>query len=58
LSYFKIGWRRIQYALNHSKWLLPFFWLGPGDNPFPVFASKRQAATPIATFFQFRQELN
>jgi len=57
LSYFKIGWRWTQYALSHSDWLLPFFWLGPGDDPFPVFASKRQAATPIATFFQLRQEI-
>ena len=57
LSYFKIGWRWIKYALSHSDWLLPFFWLGPGDDPFPVFASKRQAALPIAAFVQLHQEI-
>jgi hypothetical protein len=57
LSYFKIGLRWIQFALNHSEWLLPFFWFGSSVDPFPVFASKRQAVIPIATFFQLRQEL-
>ena len=57
LSYFKIGWRWIKYALSHSDWLLPFFWLGPADDPFPVFASKRQAAIPIAAFVQLHQEI-
>lgn len=56
LSYLKIGWRWIQYALSHSDWLLSFFWLAPGKDPFPVYASKRHAATPLATFFQLDQE--
>jgi len=57
LSYFKIGWRWIMYALSHSDWLLPFFWLGPGDDPFPVFASKSQASIPIAAFVHLHQEI-
>lgn len=57
LSYFQIGWRWIRYALAHLKYLLPFFWLEPGPDPFPVFASKRQAAIPIATLFALRLEI-
>jgi len=57
LSYFQIGWRWIRHALTHLKYLLPFFWLEPGPDPFPVFASKRQAAKPIATLFALRLEV-
>ena len=57
LSYFQIGWRWIRYALAHFEYLLPFFWLEPGPDPFPVFASKRQAASPIATLFELRLEI-
>jgi hypothetical protein len=57
LSYFQIGWRWIRFALAHHKYLLPFFWLEPGRDPFPVFASKRQAAKPIATLFALRLEI-
>ncbi len=57
LSYFQIGWRWIRHALAHHKYLLPFFWLDPGLDPFPVFASKRQAANPIATLFAQRLEV-
>jgi hypothetical protein len=31
--------------------------LKSGPDPFPVFASKRQAATPIATLFELRLEV-
>jgi hypothetical protein len=58
LSYFQIGWRWIRHALAHHKYLLPFFWLDPGLDPFPVFASKRQAAKPIATLFVLRLEVS
>ncbi len=57
LSYFQIGWRWILYALAHFRDLLPFFWLDPGADPYPVFASKRQAARPIATLFELRLEI-
>jgi hypothetical protein len=57
LSYFQIGWRWIRHALAHRKFLLPFFWLEPGSDPFPVFASKRQAAKPVATLFALRLEI-
>lgn len=50
LSYLQIGWRWILYALAHGKCLFPFICLDPRPDPDPVFASKRQAATPIATF--------
>lgn len=48
LSYFQIGWRWIEHALAHRKQLLSFFWFEPGPDPEPVYASKRQALTPIA----------
>jgi len=48
LSYFQIGWRWIHHALMHRKWLLPFLWFDTGPDPQPVYASKRQAARPIA----------
>jgi hypothetical protein len=57
LSYFQIGWRWIRHALAHFKYLLPFFWLEPGSDPFPVFASKRQAVGPIASLFALRLEI-
>jgi hypothetical protein len=57
LSYFQIGWRWIRHALAHFGYLLPFFWLEPGPDPFPVFASKRQAVSPIATLFELRLEI-
>lgn len=57
LSYFQIGWRWIRYALAHFRDLLPFFWFDPEADPFPVFASKRQAASPIATLFELRLEI-
>jgi hypothetical protein len=57
LSYFQIGWRWIRYALAHFKYLLPFFWLEPGLDPFPALASKRQATIPIAALFALRLEV-
>jgi hypothetical protein len=57
LSYFQIGWRWIRYALAHFRDLPLFFRFDPGPDPFPVFASKRQAACPIATLFQLRLEI-
>lgn len=46
LSYFKIGWRWIEYALTNHRYLLRFAWLDPGPDPAPVSASKRQDARP------------
>jgi hypothetical protein len=58
LSYFQIGWRFIRHALAHSKGLFSFLWFEPGPDPFPVFASRRQAARPIATLFELRLEIS
>jgi hypothetical protein len=57
LSYFQIGWRWIRHALAHLDYLLPFLWLEPGPDPFPAFASKTQAARPIATILGQRLEI-
>jgi len=46
LSYFKIGWRWIEYALTNHCYLLRFAWLDPGPDPDPASASKRQDARP------------
>jgi hypothetical protein len=54
LSYFKIGLCWIRFALSHHDWLLPFFWFDHRPDPCPVFASKRQAAVPIAAIFQLQ----
>ncbi len=48
LSYFQIGWRWIKHVFWNPDFLLPFFFLEPGSDPEPVFASKRQAARPVA----------
>ena len=58
LSYFQIGWRYIRHALAHCKGLLSFLWFEPGPDPFPVYASKRQAAKPIAALFELRLEIS
>lgn len=50
LSYLQIGWRWVFHALAHGKSLFPFLCLDPQPDPDPVFASKRQAALPIAAF--------
>jgi len=52
LSYFQIGWRWINHALAHGGGLLRFFWLEQRPDPYPAHASKRQAATPIATLYE------
>jgi len=52
LSYFQIGWRWIRHALAHSEYLLSFFWLEPGPDPYPAIASKSQAVRPIAMIFE------
>ena len=57
LSYFQIGWRWIRHALSHSEYLLPFFWLEPGPDPYPAIASKSQAARPIAMIFEQNLEI-
>lgn len=57
LSYFQIGWRWIKHALAHGKPLLAFFWFEPGPDPEPVYASKRQAAKPIAILSSLRLEI-
>jgi hypothetical protein len=48
LSYFQIGWRWVAHALNLGKRLFTALWFLPGPDPEPVYASKKQAATPIA----------
>jgi hypothetical protein len=48
LSYFQLGWRWIRHALAQGKYLFRVLWLQPGSDPEPVYASKTQAATPIA----------
>jgi hypothetical protein len=57
LSYFQIGWRWIHCALANRLPLSSSLKLKSGPDPFPVFASKRQAATPIATLFELRLEV-
>lgn len=56
LSYFHIGWRWVEHALTHGKRLLSFLWLDPGPDPLPVFASKSQAAKPIAALYSLCAE--
>lgn len=46
LSYLKIGWRWIEYALTNHHYLLRFSWLDPAPDPEPVSASKAQDARP------------
>lgn len=46
LSYFKLGWRWLDYALTHAQGLLRFPWLDPAPDPAPVSASKKQDARP------------
>jgi hypothetical protein len=50
LSYLQIGWRWVFHALAHGKGLFHFLCLDPQSDPEPVFASKAQAARPIAAF--------
>jgi len=58
LSYFQIGWRWIHQSLTRGRHLVPRFWLEPGPDPYPVYASKRQAASPIATLYDLRLEVS
>lgn len=51
LSYFQIGWRWIDYALNNARNLLRFLWLDPGPDPDPPSASKSQDAEPRITVY-------
>jgi hypothetical protein len=51
LSYFKIGWRWIEYALTNNRFLLRFSWLDPAPDPEPVSASKVQDARPRVIFY-------
>ena len=46
LSYFKLGWRWLDYALTQARFLLRFPWLDPAPDPAPVSASKKQDARP------------
>jgi hypothetical protein len=57
LSYFQIGWRWLKHTLANSKILRPSFWLEPGPDPYPVYASKRQAAKPIVILYGLRLEV-
>jgi len=54
LSYFQLGWRWLRYALTHGRRLFSVWWLRPGPDPEPVFASKKQASQPIAILFELR----
>jgi hypothetical protein len=58
LSYFQIGWRWIEQALTLGKDLVPRFWLEPGPDPYPVYASRKQAAAPVVTLFEIRLEVS
>ena len=57
LSYFQIGWRWLEHALANCKKLISRFWLEPGPDPYPVYASKSQAAKPIAILYDLRLEV-
>lgn len=57
LSYFKIGWRWIHFALTQGIRLLPFLWFDPSPDQDLVFASKRQASTPVAGLSALRLEV-
>lgn len=50
LSYFQIGWRYLTRTLAAGHHLPACFWLDPDPDPEPVYASKKQAQTPIAAF--------
>jgi len=54
LSYFKIGWRWVTFALATGHKLLAFLWLIPGPDPEPVYASKAHAAMPTLAFSAIR----
>jgi hypothetical protein len=57
LSYFQIGWRWLEHALANCKRLISRFWLEPGPDPYPVYASKSQAANPVAILYGLRLEV-
>lgn len=57
LSYFQIGWRWLKHILANSKILRPCFWLEPGPDPYPVYASKRQAGKPTVILYGIRLEI-
>lgn len=50
LSYLQIGWRYVLRALAYAERLFTNFWLEPGPDPEPVYASKKQAQTPTVAF--------
>jgi hypothetical protein len=54
LSYFQIGWRWVRHALAQAKQLFVTLCFQPGPDPEPVFASKKQEATPIALLSSIR----
>ena len=51
LSYFQIGWRWLFHALSNDISLPTNLRLLPKEDFDPVFASKRQAARPVASLF-------
>jgi hypothetical protein len=57
LSYFQIGWRWLRFALAHARSLWSILWFDPVPDPFPVLASRRRAARPIASFSALRLEV-
>jgi hypothetical protein len=57
LSYLQIGWRWLEHALVNTLPLLSKLKLEPGADPEPVYASKSQAATPIAILYSLHEEI-
>jgi hypothetical protein len=57
LSYLQIGWRWLRYALAQRIAIPAGFWFESGPDPQPVFASKRQAAIPIAALTAINLEV-
>ncbi len=57
LSYPQIGWRWVEHALVNAKPLLASLRLPPGPDPEPVYASKAQAATPVAILDYIHEEI-
>jgi hypothetical protein len=54
LSYFQLGWRWVRHALAQAKQLFITLCFQPGPDPEPVFASKKQEATPLAILSSIR----
>lgn len=49
LSYLQIGWRWQRQGFQRGWPMSPPFWLDPAPDPFPVFASRRDATERTPT---------